>query len=62
MRELTALQRSARELSASLDPNRIVDETLAHAIDIANGDAGLIAMSPGKTDHGLDRSASRATA
>ena len=44
MRELTALQRSARELSASLDPNRIVDETLAHAIDIANGDAGLIAI------------------
>ncbi len=50
MRELTALQRSARELSTSLHPTRIVDETLTHAIAIANGDAGLITIdAPGLT-------------
>ena len=38
----------ARELSASLDPKRIVHETLTHAIEIANGDAGLITIeAPG---------------
>lgn len=42
MHQLGALQRSARELNASLDPHKIVNKTLGFALDICNGQAGLV--------------------
>ncbi len=46
--QLAALQRSARELNATVDPQAIVDETMACAMAISGGQVGLVsAEAPG---------------
>ena len=43
--QLAAIQRTARDLNATLDPDRIVGRTLACAMEIAGADAGLVSVS-----------------
>jgi PAS domain S-box-containing protein len=44
VQQLAALQRTARELNATVDPQAIVDETVACAMDITDGDVGLVSV------------------
>lgn len=44
VRQLAALQRTARELNATQDPQAIVDEALACALAISGGEAALVAV------------------
>lgn len=44
VRQLGALERSARELNIALDPQRVVDDTLVHALGISSGDAALVSV------------------
>ena len=44
MHQLSALQRSTRELNALLDAQQIVNRTLAFALEISRGDAGLVGV------------------
>ena len=43
--QLAAIQRTARDLNAALDPDKIVSRTLACAMEIAGADAGLVSVS-----------------
>ena len=43
--QLAAIQRTARDLNATLDPDEIVSRTLACAMEIAGADAGLVSVS-----------------
>ena len=43
--QLAAIQRTARDLNATLDPDKIVGRTLACAMEIAGADAGLVSVS-----------------
>ena len=43
--QLAAIQRTARDLNSALDPGRIIDLTLACAMEIALADAGLAAAA-----------------
>ena len=44
VQQLAALQRTARELNATMDPQAIADETLACAMAITAGDVGLVSV------------------
>lgn len=44
VRQLAAIQRTARELNATLDPRQILERTLECALEITDGEAGLISL------------------
>jgi PAS domain S-box-containing protein len=44
VQQLAALQRTARELNATMDPQAIADETLACAMAITAGEVGLVSV------------------
>lgn len=44
VRQLAAIQRTARVLNATLDPKQIIERTLECALEITNGEAGLISL------------------
>jgi PAS domain S-box-containing protein len=44
MHQLSALQRSARDLNALVDPQQIVNRTLAFALEISHGDAAVVGV------------------
>jgi len=44
VRQLAAIQRTARELNATLDPKQIIERTLECALEITDGDAGFISL------------------
>lgn len=45
VRQLAAIQRTARELNATLDPKQIIERTLECALEITDGEAGLISLN-----------------
>lgn len=44
VRQLAAIQRTARELNATLDPKQIIERTLECALEITDGEAGFISL------------------
>lgn len=44
VKHLGAIQRTARELNATLEPQQIIDLTLVCALELAEGDAGLVSV------------------
>lgn len=44
VKELAIIQRTARELNASLDPEQILERTLDCALEITEGEAGLVSL------------------
>jgi PAS domain S-box-containing protein len=45
IKQLATIQRTARELNATLDPRQIIDQALYCALEITDGNAGLIHLS-----------------
>lgn len=44
VQHLRAIQRTARELNATLEPQQIIDLALGCAVELADGDAGLVSV------------------
>ena len=44
VRQLAAIQRTARRLNATLDPKQIIERTLECALEITDGEAGFISL------------------
>lgn len=44
VRQLAAIQRTARDLNTTLDPQQIIERTLECALEITDGEAGLISL------------------